>query len=85
MNIYKVEVTRKWDWGCDKFESFVCFAKNEKAARNMHPNGVGDDYDWNHGRSWVQKEGIETLKVTCIGLNVDQKTEEVIIASFNAG
>ena len=81
MNIYKVERTDMVDY--DEFDSFVCFAENAKAARNMPPQKI-DHYSKAWGETWIKKEDVNTLKVTLIG-NGKAKRERVILNSFNAG
>ena len=81
MNIYLLEQSS--NTGYDTYDSCVCIAKNEEAARNTTPSsysiwGCGDTYtDWAYKPSDV--------KVTKIGLADSGEDAGVICASFNAG
>jgi hypothetical protein len=61
MNIYKVE--QDWNNGYDTFDSFVCVAENEQAARETYPSEFvthGRDGKW-FGSEWVCFSDIQML------------------------
>lgn len=80
MFIYLVE--RVGEIGYDEYDSFVCIAVDENTAQNMYPDG--DDNHWGY-YSWISKDDIAELTVTCIGTAHTDQQQAIILASFNAG
>ena len=72
MFIYLVENTQFVDW--DSFDSFVCIAKNEEAARATPPGG---DYYGDEG-----KDAWKDARVTCIGQAHSGISSSVICAKY---
>ena len=77
MNIYKV--SQQDNTGYDTYDSFVCYATNEEAARNMLPS---NNY-CNWGEEWANNPSEVT--VTQLGITDQEVEVGVIVASFNAG
>lgn len=97
MNIYKVE--QDWNNDYDTYDSFICVAENEQAARETHPSSFvthhkegkwygtytkGGEYELD-SHDWVKFEDIDRLKVALIGVANEDQNAGVILASFNAG
>lgn len=90
MNIYLVQRTDGYRY--DEYDSFVCVAETEQAARETWPNAAhpriwnGTDWVWpqyrDSDRTWQAPQG---LKVTLLGITTNDATPGVICASFNAG
>jgi hypothetical protein len=90
MNIYLV--IRTDDWSYDEYDSFICAAETEQAARETWPSTAyprtwnGTDWVWlKHDvvdRSWQNPQGLE---VRLLGQAVYDQPAGVICASFNAG
>lgn len=82
MFIYLVTRPDADDVDYDEYDSFVCVAADEQAARSMHPDGSND---WSYYRSWIRKADIAELIVTCLGTAHADQQQAIILASFNAG
>ena len=71
----------------DTYDSFICAATSVNNARKIHPTGAKENFDDKYlHRGWVNKEDINTLTVTRIGIaepGIEEDT--LIIASYNAG
>lgn len=92
MNLYLV--AQDTNNGMDTFDSFVCVAKSEEEARNLHPYGYlreGNQWWSSECRykqpvsdySWVAPTYVT---VTYLGLASNELTQAgVICKSFNAG
>ena len=85
-NIYLV--SQNEEGGYDTYDSFVCYAPDEKAAAAMHPCGDSDynwpttlDYRW--GSCWASSP--DCAQVAHIGFADSPEEARVICASFNAG
>lgn len=75
-------VSRRDEHDYDQYDSFVCVAADEDAARNTTPDG----YDWGQQwGSWIHQSDVGRLKVEEIAFNPIDSTPRVILASFNAG
>ena len=96
MNIYKVTRTDNVD--CDNFDSFVCYAESEDAARVMNPDrdtAVVKDGKWVvdlFGKmivrirwAWIKASELHTLKVELLGVSDTETEPKFILASFKAG
>lgn len=95
MKLFFVKRTDSIDY--DEYDSFVCAAESEEAARLIHPSRMVE-YIWN-GKFWVDKNYQEdeffvpdnrgwasphSLVVTEIG-EANAGVTGIICASFNAG
>lgn len=94
LQIYRVRRISQASW--DEYDSFVCTAESEDAARMMHPGGA--EYKWTLSTltqtmnwfsdggwcddSWVNPE---TVEVTRIGKALEGVEVGIECASFNAG
>lgn len=84
-------VKRISEGGYDTFDSFVCIAPSEEAARLTHPKGT-DEYKWS-GDAWEDDGGYrdhtweDITKVTAQLLGKASKDWKpgVVCASFHAG
>ena len=92
MNIYLVQ--QDIVKGYDTYDSFVCVAKSEQEAREIHPSdyvkhhkdGVWYSGEYEHDFvDWVLYKDIDKVKVTSIGVAHSWQQKGIIIASFNAG
>lgn len=95
MNLYLVTRIKECDY--DEYDSFVCTAKTEKEARNMHPrDGTEIKWwkEWTSGdcncSSWVKytdRNDPNVLKVELLGqAEPDLKNiYRIVCSSFNAG
>jgi hypothetical protein len=93
MNLYLVSRVDKID--CDKYDSFICVAENERAAMWLHPNGDAIEWgrrlderryhDLRYSRfsndTWV--EFLDMVVVEHLG-ETNIKEKEVLLASFNS-
>jgi len=94
-NIYLV--SRDEPIGYDTYDSFVCYAPTEYAARHTSPCAY---YTWVVDEGWhfvygdgktkkdkcdVWTDGIDFLKVQKLGVANDNTVDGLILASFNAG
>jgi hypothetical protein len=80
MNLYII--FRSDETGYDEFDSAVVAARNEDAARTIHPNGGINVVDDESSDTWIHPEYV---RVTLIGKAVKGQTHGVILASFRAG
>lgn len=81
-------VARQDECGYDEYDSFVCAAEDEEAARLTHPSGgrhIWIDGVWRDGH-WTDGDwpAPGTLKVSEIGI-AHKDERGVYCASFNAG
>ena len=68
----------------DTYNSFICAATSIDNARNIHPSGNQDFFDYNN--EWVESDKINTLTVERIGVaDISIKENTVIIKSYNVG
>lgn len=87
MNLYLISQTE--NGGYDTFDSAVVVAKNEEAARHVHPQtswlSGSSEQHWDKGTySWANTP--EEVTAQLIGrASEDQQPDTVICASFNAG
>lgn len=94
VNIYRLSRTGHYNF--DDYDSFVCIAASETAARGTHPGGK--DEPWN-GAKWVKDPAADswdndpdwnwpapdTLECQCIGTATEGQPAGVVVASYNAG
>lgn len=84
MNLYLIEQDINNNY--DTYDSAVVAAESRRAARRTLPDGSAiEDEAGRFFFTWVRKEDIEKVKVTLIGVAVENITAGVICASFNAG
>jgi len=83
MNIYKVKRHDTFEY--DEYDGFVAYARTDKSVRNMHPSGDNKQWPDRCYAGWVKPAEKKDLIVTLIGENKEQKTQEIILASYNAG
>lgn len=76
----------------DTCDSFICAATSIDNARNIHPNGNQDFFDYSnqdffdYSNEWVESDKINTLTVERIGVaDISIKENTVIIKSYNVG
>lgn len=79
----------------DTFSDFIIVAKTEQEARTTHPYGSVDESEetkqlrWDplYNMTWVKREHLPLLTVTCLGLCTNPKyvSRQIICASFHAG
>jgi hypothetical protein len=87
MNIYLLEQDEATDY--DTFDSIVVVARNEAAARMIHPSetfGVKREECWKEDpiyATWATDPS--QVEVTLIGTAVPNSDEGIVVASFNAG
>jgi hypothetical protein len=84
MNIYLVD--RNSSCGYDEWDSFVCVAESEDAARHTHPDSCNravawDGIEFKYG-GWVNASQV---KVTLLGQADPTIPAGVVCSSFNAG
>lgn len=81
MRIY--EVMREGLANEDEYWGFVVIAESEEHARRYHPGGKLDVDIWSaEGSEWPV--GLETLRVTDLGMAWSDAKPGVVLASFNA-
>lgn len=86
MNIYLITQTENTDY--DTYNSAVVIAKDEKSAKNIHPDGnVLKNSESNEGywrvNAWTTPENV-TVQLVGVA-NKLHKENTVVCASFNAG
>jgi hypothetical protein len=77
--LYLLRQTENRGW--DTYDSCVVCAASVEEARLIRPDG--DIWDGTYRGGWTMTPS--KVKVTPIGIAVDQKAGSVICASFNAG
>ena len=83
MNLYLVEHPKKAEGvGYDVYDSFVCAAKDEQAARMTYPGDWMGDWGGESGSCWCSAS---EASVSLIGKAAKGTLAGVICASFNAG
>lgn len=82
-------VSRPDEHGYDEYDSFVCAAKTEKKAREMHPwwplykwNGTTWKSTAREDRGWPHPDSLIILELGIANKGIE---EGVLCASFNAG
>ena len=66
----------------NSYDSFICAATSIENARNIHPSGNQNFFDYNN--EWVEYDKINTLTVEKIGIaDISIKVNTVIIKSYN--
>jgi len=64
----------------DTFSEFLVCCATEAEARDTHPSG-----DCRRNHTWIKREEIHLLNVTCIGVALSGVERGVLLASFHAG
>lgn len=80
MKIYLVSRNDRIDY--DQYDSFVCVAEDENAARNMSPDSCEWNENWN---VWIARDRVGELTVKYVGEAEFGEDPYVVCASFNAG
>jgi len=86
MNIYKV--SRKDHIEYDQYYSFVCYAKDEEAAKEMLPEPTTMDKSDKRYECYVNNDwttNLSDISVEYVGMCLDVEKEGVILASYKAG
>ena len=82
--IFHVRLPSSIQLGYDSYSEFVCIASSEKEARETYPGGF-DEWPEQLFGEWIEKDQIDKLVVTCIGVAHQHLKAGVICASYHAG